>query len=157
MPKKLKKAPLNQRFETINYGVLDKLFGYAVRRAQFAVFEDFERRVTAKYGVSTQRYAALELIRCNPGISQTSLAEALRTARPNVAVILKQLMDQSYIERRISETDNRLQEFYLTTAGAQALNAMTDEVLLHDEHIARNITPEERKIILGLAGKIRSS
>jgi DNA-binding MarR family transcriptional regulator len=140
---------------SINYGVLDDLFGYSVRRAQLAVFEDFERKITSKYGVSTQRYAALELIRCNPGISQTHLAEAMKTARPNVAVILKQLLKQHYIERLTAKDDNRRQELFLTRAGEQALEAMTKDVMVHDRYISRNLTPDEKVQFVALLEKVR--
>ena len=59
----------------VDYGPLDGLLGYALRRAQNALYLDFYR-ATAAWDVSPQRFAALVLIARNPGLRQGLLAQA---------------------------------------------------------------------------------
>ena len=60
----------------LDYGVLDDLLGYALRRAQIALYVDFYR-ATAGLDVSPPRFAALVLVGRNPGMRQGLLAQAM--------------------------------------------------------------------------------
>jgi hypothetical protein len=64
----------------LDYGLLDGLLGYALRRAQNALYLDFYR-ATAAWDVSPQRFAALVLIARNPGLRQGLLGQAPDDAR----------------------------------------------------------------------------
>src|SRR3990172_13179219 len=74
------------RVPGIDYGGLDDLLGYALRRAQLAGFEAFHR-ATAEVDITPPRYTALIFVGANPGLSQTDLGAALGTARSGAMLL----------------------------------------------------------------------
>ena len=81
----------------LRYGVLDTLMGYALRRAQNALYLDFQRAVGDD--VSPQRFAALVLIVGNPGLRQGLLAEAMGLHRSGGMRLVDWLHAQGWVRR----------------------------------------------------------
>jgi hypothetical protein len=66
----------------LDLSALTSIVGYPLRRAQLAVFEDFNRRFLA-LKLSPAQYSALVVIAANPGRKQSEIAGALGIQRPN--------------------------------------------------------------------------
>src|ERR1051325_2851785 len=80
-------APPGRR---LDLGPLPGLIGYALRRAQLAVFHDFLRTM-AKLDIRPAQFSVLLLIDVNPGVSQTAISAALGIKTANLAVMLNAL------------------------------------------------------------------
>ena len=115
----------------IDYGPLDGLLGYALRRAQNALYLDFYR-ATARWDVSPQRFAALVLISRNPGLRQGLLAQGMGLHRSGALRLTDWLTAQGWAERRETTGDARAWGLHLTPAGKRRLAPLQAAVAEHD-------------------------
>ncbi len=115
----------------VDYGPLDGLLGYALRRAQNALYLDFYR-ATAAWDVSPQRFAALVLISRNPGLRQSLLAQAMGLHRSGALRLTDWLTAQGWAERRDAPDDARAWGLHLTPAGKRRLVTLEAAVAAHD-------------------------
>jgi DNA-binding MarR family transcriptional regulator len=122
------------RVAELRYGVLDELLGYALRRAQNALYIDFYR-ATEDFGLSPQRFAALVLIGENPGIRQSVLSVAMGIARSGGMRLIDWFETKKLVERREDPDDARVWGLHLTIKGERVLSAMSDAVREHDRAI----------------------
>jgi DNA-binding MarR family transcriptional regulator len=120
-----------QRVPDLDYGVLDELMGYALRRAQNALYLDFYA-ATEDFGLSPQRFAALVLIDRNPCIRQGVLAQAMGIDRSGALRLVDWLEARCLALRESSREDARVWGLHLTTSGRRTLAAMEKAVLEHD-------------------------
>lgn len=121
-----------QRVPGLDYGVLDDLMGYALRRAQNALYLDFYA-ATEDFGLSPQRFAALVLIDRNPGIRQGLLGQAMGIDRSGALRLVDWLEARHLVLREPSADDARVWGLHLTTPGARTLAAMEHAVRAHDQ------------------------
>lgn len=115
----------------LDYGVLDDLLGYALRRAQNALYLDFHR-ATAELDVSPQRFAALVLVGRNPGMRQGLLAQAMGLHRSGALRLTDWLTGRGWVERRDDAEDARRWGLFLTAAGRRQLADLERRVRAHD-------------------------
>ncbi|HZD26026.1 MAG TPA: MarR family transcriptional regulator [Alphaproteobacteria bacterium] len=127
--------------DAVSFGMLDELIGYAVRRAQIRIYDDFFRSV-ADPAITPQRFAVLVLIGSNPGISQARLGQAMGIARSGVNLLVDWLQRSGYAERRRRADDRRSHGLVLSRSGRRKLAELEDVVRRHDRWIARRLGPE---------------
>jgi len=120
------------------YGVLDELLGYALRRAQNALYLDFYR-VTEGLDVSPQRFAALVLVAGNPGMRQGLLAQAMGLHRSGALRLTDWLTAQGWVERRDDPLDARSWGLHLTATGRRMLNKLEQAVRAHDQALLQGL------------------
>lgn len=124
----------------LRYGVLDSLMGYALRRAQNALYLDFQRAVGDD--VSPQRFAALVLVVGNPGLRQGLLAEAMGLHRSGGMRLVDWLHAQGWVRREADPQDRRSWLLHPTPEGADALRALSARVRAHDAALVAALGPE---------------
>lgn len=148
----LKASSFNAKVEGIVYDVLDNLIGYAVRRAQLSIYEDFSASL-AQEDITPQRFSSLVIIENNPGISQTRLAEVMGIARSGVVAIIDGFEQAQLVERQASE-DRRSYQLRLTKAGLRQLKKYKKLVQDHDDRVARRLSAAEKRQLRTLLGKL---
>jgi len=122
----------------LDYGVLDDLLGYALRRAQIALYVDFYR-ATAGLDVSPPRFAALVLVGRNPGMRQGLLAQAMGLHRSGALRLTDWLTARGWVERQDDAEDARSWGLFLTAAGKRKLAELERRVRAHDERLMRGL------------------
>ena len=137
----------------VEYGVLDELLGYALRRAQIRMTEAFDARLGDE-GITTQRFSALVLIARNPGLKQTELASIMGIARSGVLAIVEALSGHGLVERREAPDDARAQALYLTRRGQERLPQIEAMVREHDAAIAQDFSAAEVELLKALLERI---
>jgi DNA-binding MarR family transcriptional regulator len=142
----------NARIEGINYDILEELTGYAVRRAQLSIYEDFAATLGVE-GITPQRFSSLVIIGSNPGISQTRLAEVMGIARSGVVSIIDNFEQAGLVERQDSG-DRRSYNLRLTADGQRQLKKYKTAVRRHDDRVSQQLSAEERQQLRGLLGKL---
>ena len=142
----------NARIEGIHYDVLEELTGYAVRRAQLSIYDDFAATLGVE-GITPQRFSSLVIIGSNPGISQTRLAEVMGIARSGVVSIIDGFEQAGLVERQDSG-DRRSYNLQLTKEGRRQLKKYKTAVKEHDDRITQQLTEEERQQLRALLGKL---
>lgn len=125
----------------IDYSMMEHAVGYRLRRAQLAVFQDFNEAFSAK-GLRPTDFAVLLLLTRNQGAKQSEVAEALGIQRANFVAIVDGLENKGFVVRRKSEIDRRVQSLHITEAGLAYLNELLP---IWDEH--------EERLLAQLGGK----
>jgi len=140
----------------LDYGLLDGLLGYALRRAQNALYLDFYR-ATAAWGVSPQRFAALVLIARNPGLRQGLLGQAMGLHRSGALRLTDWLTAQGWAERRDAPDDARAWGLHLTPAGKRLLAKLEAAVAEHDRALTEALGDQGPALKAGLERLARAA
>ena len=136
-----------RRVPGVAYGVLDELVGYAIRRAQIAIYEDFDAALGA-LDLTPQRFAALVLIAGNDGIGQGRLGRVLGIARSGVVQVVRGLETRGWVRRDADGGDARSWLLTLTPAGRALLAQARRRVRAHDRRVSAALTEAERRTLV---------
>ena len=93
-------ARIGSRNSSIEMGLLPQLIGFNLRFAQVSVFQQFTAKF-GTYGISAPQFGTLLLIESNPGVSQSSVAEALRFDRSTLVQIIDRLENRNLVIREV--------------------------------------------------------
>lgn len=137
-------------------GVLPSLVGYHLRLTQIAVFRDFAGALD-DFDTSPGRFGLLVLIRANPGMSQSRLAEAIELDRSSLVPALNKLEREGLVERRSSAADRRANGIWLTASGAALVARMQQRVRAHEARLLRGFSPTEKASLIALLGRVRDN
>jgi DNA-binding MarR family transcriptional regulator len=75
--------------------------------------------VLAKFGFGRAHHRVLHFVNRNPGMKVAALLDILRITKQSLGRVLKQLIDQGYVEQREGERDRRQRLLYVTPKGAE--------------------------------------
>ena len=145
-------API-ERVPGVDYDVLDELLGYALRRAQVALYLSFHR-ATRGLGITPPRFTALVIIGANPGLSQSTLGAVLGIARSGAMLLVDWMVKRGFVERRRRPGDGRAWGLHLTRRGAQLVERMKAAVRAEDRRRAAILTAAERRELLRLLARL---
>jgi DNA-binding MarR family transcriptional regulator len=87
----------------------------------FFAYRDFVSdpdEVLAKFGFGRAHHRVLHFVNRNPGMKVAALLDILKITKQSLGRVLKQLIDQGYIEQREGERDRRQRLLYVTQKGA---------------------------------------
>ncbi|MDI1260346.1 MarR family transcriptional regulator [Aquabacterium sp.] len=143
----------NPHVPGIDYGMLDSLVGYGVRRAQIAIYNDFLPALDA-WNITPPRFSALVIISRNKGLKLTELAQVLGIARSGVVALIDTLSEMGYVDRLAVPGDRRAYGLALTALGKKDLRQIEQAVLKQDQRAAHRLTVEERQQLLTLLDKL---
>jgi DNA-binding MarR family transcriptional regulator len=144
-------API-KRVAGVEYDVLDELLGYALRRAQVAMFLDFYAAARG-LGITPPRFTALVLVGANPGISQSTLGVALGIARSGAKMMADWMVARGLAVRMRRSEDGRVWGLHLTPPGERLANEMKHRVRARDRKAA-GLSAAERHQLLRLLEKL---
>jgi DNA-binding MarR family transcriptional regulator len=141
------------RAEPPDMGILPELIGYHLRRAQVAVFQNFVQAM-AGVEVTPGQFGVLQVIARNPGLSQTELGNAIGIDRSTVVAVIDRLEGRDLVVRAPSPTDRRSYALRLSERGAALLAELERRVRAHEEAIARDLGPAERRTLIDLLRRL---
>ncbi len=139
--------------ESVDYGMLDELLGYHLRRVQAIVFGDFMRTM-AKDRITPGQFGVLTLIDRNPGLNQSALARVLGIERSTMVAVIDRLEDRRLVARRKSPSDRRSYTLALTRQGAALLVKVRPRIRRHEKRIAAGLEPGEVAALIDLLRRI---
>ena len=142
--------PFEQWPADVEFGQLADLTGYALRRAQIAIYRDFFASVT---DLTPPLFAAHTLIDANVGLNQSRLGRIMGINRAAAMALIDRLSEQGLVERVPLPTDRRANALRLTAAGRKRLTKAGSEVAAHDARISRNLTAAEIRSLKQLLAK----
>src|SRR5208337_1637891 len=99
--------------------------GYALRRAQGAIFADFNQTL-AQLNLRPGQFAVLVLIDQNPGASQSSVSAALGIQKANFVATITNLEKRGLVRRRKTDSDARTYLLGLTSRGRSVLQRASE-------------------------------
>ncbi|PTQ75571.1 MarR family winged helix-turn-helix transcriptional regulator [Celeribacter persicus] len=133
---------------------LRQFVGYNMKRAFLSVREDLAN-VLEPLGLRMTSFSALAIIRENPDISQSRLAEALHIERSGVVVLVDELESADLIERGRVEGDRRQYALRTTEAGETKWKEAERAVHAHEDALFHDLSTEERATLRDLLRRVR--
>ena len=88
----------------------------------------------AKFGFGRAHHRVLHFVNRNPGMKVAALLDILKITKQSLGRVLKQLIDQGYVEQKEGERDRRQRLLYATPKGAELALRLAD---LQTTRIAR--------------------
>lgn len=132
---------------------LRDLIGYALRRAQGAVYADFHESLS-ELELRPVQYTLLVMVAENPGASQTGVCEALGIQKANCVPTMSELERRGLILRKKSANDARSYELHLTAKGKRVLQRAGEVQASHEQRLIERIGINGRDQLLDLLGKL---
>lgn len=142
--------------EVVDFGVLQTLLGYHLRRAQLSFFSGFADACN-DLGLSPGLFAVLEIVYRNPGLTQTAVSKALGTDRSAMVAAVDKLESMNLIERRQSANDRRSYSLYATLYCQDWYPRALDRVRAHEQIFEDRLAPGERDQLLNILLKLTGS
>ncbi len=146
--------------EGISLGGLPAMLGYALRRAQLAVFQDFYR-ACADDDIRPAQYSVLTVLHHNPGLQQSQVADALGIKRANFVTLFATLEARGLARRDRVASDRRAFALSLTPSGEALLRRLDRTVAAHNTAFIARIGEQNQQQLLAwlasLAGEGRGT
>jgi DNA-binding MarR family transcriptional regulator len=139
-------APAAERAErrkSISLGVLENHLGYAIRRLQIWIFQDFIRRLK-EVDIRPAQFSVLVVIAANPGLSQADVAESLGIERARLVHVLDLMEERQLLQRVRSATDRRSHALHLTPEGQRLLKRAQALAAEHEAHLEKMLGGDRR-------------
>lgn len=133
------------------FGPLGEYVGYALRRAQLTVFQDFIDSL-AELNLRPAQFSLLTVVDANPGLLQSHACAALGIQKANLVPLLDGLQQRGLV-RRVAR-DGRANGVHLTDQGRRLLVRARR---LHDRHerrITALMSALERKRLIATLNRI---
>jgi len=127
--------------------------GYAIRRAQMRIYEDFFTSL-ADLDTTPAKFTLLLLIRENPGIRSVDLARTLGVARSGMVRLIDELEQSGLLSRETYRRDRRNQALALTALGRRKLIRLEKAVERHEAHVTAKLSVSERESLLELLRRV---
>ena len=132
---------------------LPTLLGFNIRRAQIALWRDFNRNV-AEGDVRPGVFSALLLAHANPGIAQIQIASQLGIDKASVVALVDRMEDAGWVTRKRSSDDRRRQGIFLTPAGTRACRSLRKEMIEHERKFVSRYTDQELRTLIALLRRL---
>lgn len=138
----------------LSEGGLRDLLGYQLAQAYIVAQADFRCAVGLPHELRPVEFTVLQLIKENPAVSSTKLAQALEVTKPGITVLLDRLVTRGLVVRERSVADGRAQHLHLTESG-HLLIAKSLQLLLDADAVSlQRLSEGERKILFELLHKV---
>ncbi len=139
--------------DALDFDILPRLMGYQLRRAQLRMFTDFAAAMNAVQ-ITPGQFGVLVLIEANPGSTQSALARAVGIERSTMVAVIDTLQRRALVERRPSLVDRRSNALVLSAAGAAMMDKLRPMVRAHEDRIAGDLSPAERRQLIVLLRRL---
>jgi DNA-binding MarR family transcriptional regulator len=137
----------------LQLGRLERLLGYALRRAQVRVFQDFAAEMK-EFGLTPGQLGALLLIEANKGLSQSELGNALGIDRSSVVPLIDRLQRRGWVRRAARASDRRAHALELAPGGTALIARFLPHLEAHEARIAAGLSPADRERLFALLSGI---
>ena len=134
-------------------GTLEKLLGYHLQRAQSAAFQHFSSHLNHR-NITPGQLGLLVLIACNPGVSQTALAQEIGVERSTLGEFIDRFDSRQLVQRRRVATDRRIHAIHLTVEGKQFLEQVLPEVEAHEREFNKPLSAQEKRTLVRLLKRL---
>jgi len=135
---------------------LPTLIGFNIRRAQIALWRDFNRQF-ADGDVRPGVFSAMLLANANPGIAQTDIANQLGIDKASVVSLIDRMENTGWVERRRSTEDRRRQGIFLTPEGIKACRSLKKEMIEHERKFVSRYSEQELRVLISLLRRLHDA
>ena len=122
------------RHAEVHLGPLRNFIAFHLRLAQDASFRSFAQNAgRRRWGPGN--FAAMMVIRKNPGITQVALGRAISRDKSTVTPLIQELQRRGLVSRRRSASDRRSITLELTRAGEATLRDLLVHARAHNRRL----------------------
>lgn len=139
--------------DVIDFGILNELIGYRLRRAQLVFFNNFAMACN-DLGISPGLFGVLVIVARNPGLTQTAIAQALGNDRSAMVAAVDRLEKMDLVERQPSQKDRRSYALYLTAHGESYYKVIEDRVKRHEDEFASLLKDGEKEWLIDILSRL---
>ncbi|HEX6994261.1 MAG TPA: MarR family transcriptional regulator [Gammaproteobacteria bacterium] len=137
----------------VRLGSLANQIGYALRRAQLAVFADLIDAL-AKFDLTPAKFSVLAVIHENPGVRPSEVGRALDIKKTNFVPLLDSLERRGLVVRRPAAEDRRAVELHLTAEGRALLQRANQAQARHETKFVARLGERGRTELLELLERL---
>ena len=123
--------------------------GHLIRRAQQVSTALFAEEC-AGFDLTSVQYAALAMVRANPGVDATRLSHLIAFDRSTLGGVLERLEAKGWLLRTAGEHDRRVKLLRLTLDGERLLRQVEPAVRRVQRRLLEPLTPSDRAAMLRL-------
>ncbi|MGE3146131.1 MAG: MarR family winged helix-turn-helix transcriptional regulator [Pseudorhodoplanes sp.] len=127
--------------------------GHLIRRLQQIAVALFAAETRA-FDLTSVQYAALAMIRLNPGIDQTALANAIALDRSTIAEVVARLQAKGLIQRGPGQADRRTKVLFATARGEALLARIEPAAGSAQSLILAPLRPAQRTAFMEMLGTL---
>ncbi len=138
----------------VDFGILNELTGYWLRWAQLNTYKNIRYFFFDEFDITPGLFGVLEVVGCNPGLTQTAVAAAIGNDRSAMVAIVDKLEKRGLIERKPSETDRRSNALFLTSEGRVFRDRVAGRAWDHNEQFFSMLSPEEHQQFVALLKRV---
>ena len=131
------------------FGILPRLLGYNVRRANVKFFQNFSD-IVGGHDVTPGQFGVLAIIDANPGLNQSELGQAMGVDRSTVVAVIDRLEGRGLVVRDPSPKDRRSYALRLSDVGVEFLRELIPIVEKYDRQAAGRLTDKEVETLVDL-------
>ncbi|HYH22361.1 MAG TPA: MarR family transcriptional regulator [Azospirillum sp.] len=137
-------------------GPLPELVGYNLRKAQVAVFQNFQNAV-APHDITPGQFGVLIMIKENEGLSQSDLGAAVGIDRSTMVAVIDRLESRGLVIRAPSPNDRRSYALKLSADGEKLLEELVPRVREHDQSMVKELSAEEQAQLIEFLRRVARS
>jgi MarR family transcriptional regulator, lower aerobic nicotinate degradation pathway regulator len=127
--------------------------GHLIRRCQQIAVAIFMEE-TREFDLTPVQYAALVVVRAQPGVDQTRLVNLIALDRSTIGNVVARLEAKKLIVRRPGTADKRTKRLYPTALGGTTLDAITGAVAAAQRRILTPLAPAERRQFMTMLARL---
>ena len=127
--------------------------GYLFRRMHQLSTSAFSR-INGDVNLTSVQFSSLLVVRDNPGIDATRLAERIRFDRTTIGHVIELLEQKGFILRRAGDLDKRTKQLEITDKGRKAAAAAISRVPDITDTILEPLSASEREELLRILCKL---
>ena len=135
-----------------NHRLSDRVLWALARASQQS--QRLIRRHMTEAGVRTQHYHVLASLDADGAAAQATLADRIALDRSDLVTVLDELEEAEYVVRQVDPEDRRRKIVDLTAAGRKQLAVMDRLIYAAEDELLAPLTAAERKVLLGLLGRV---
>jgi DNA-binding MarR family transcriptional regulator len=154
-------AKINVNKADINSGEADKAMPLDVMGLFFFAYRDFvgdADALLARQGFGRAHHRVLYFVNLKPGMPVATILDILKITKQSLARVLRQLIDNGYIEQKTGAADRRQRLLYPTDKGRQLFKTLSETQASRIEAAIGALPPDARKVILGfMVGMVEPS
>jgi len=116
----------------------------------YFAYRDFVGRpdeILASMNFGRAHHRVIHFVNLNPGLRVSDLLEILKITKQSLSRVLKQLLDEGYIEQRPGPVDRRERLLYMTERGHVFAVKLAESQAERIENALNAISPENGEII----------
>jgi DNA-binding MarR family transcriptional regulator len=150
-------TPKTTDYLNIDFDVFGELLSFFVRSVNLIVSRDLDQKMEKlSLAGGTGKISTILLVGANPGIRPSVLAHFIQKDRSAMGKLIERMERAGLLEQKISATERRARELYLTERGRALVPKVRAQILRQDDDFFGMLAPEERRHLLALLRKIYS-